>query len=225
MTSNLIIVLSAPSGGGKTSVIKRLLACVPRSVVSVSVTTRPKRFNEIDGHDYRFTDHASFKAMIEGNAFLEYTEVFGNYYGTLRSDVESHIKKGFDIVFDIDWKGAHILRSEMPKNIITIFLLPPSAHDLKNRLFARNTEENRQQNTRFSGACEDLKHWSEYDYVLINDNLDETTAQIVNIINVEKLKRERQEGIASFVDQLCFDIQDLNYAISNFLSSSSLRGA
>ena len=193
--------MSAPSGTGKTTVIKELLHDDPCLLFSTSVTTRQPRPNEKEGIDYYFIDEQHFQQLQKNNAFLEHATVFGYSYGTLKSSVEQLLLKGYDILLDVDWQGAQQIRHNTSHNNVSIFLLPPSMHDIEHRLRLRlqNTEKDVQQ--RLHTALEEITHCQEYDYVLINDTLEHSIEHIKAIIKAERLKRFRQEDLKGFITQ------------------------
>ncbi len=185
----LIIIISSPSGAGKTSICKNLLKLDSNIKLSISTTTRKSRDNEINGHDYYFVDVEKFEKMIDGNEFLEYAKVFGNYYGSVRSHVDSHILRSYDVLFDIDWQGAQqIIKSNYPR-IVTIFIIPPSKESIQERLVMRQNDSGDDIETVQQRMLEyetELSHKDEYKYIVLNKNLDECTKEIIKIINNER---------------------------------------
>ena len=185
----LIIIISSPSGAGKTSICKNLLKLDSNIKLSISTTTRKSRDNEINGHDYYFVDVEKFEKMIDGNEFLEYAKVFGNYYGSVRSHVDSHILRSYDVLFDIDWQGAQqIIKSNYPR-IVTIFIIPPSKESIQERLIMRQNDSGDDIETVQQRMLEyetELSHKDEYKYIVLNKNLDECTKEILKIINNER---------------------------------------
>ena len=198
----LLLVLSSPSGAGKTTLSRRLLEADARLTMSISVTTRAPRPREVDGQDYIFVDEAEFLRRIEQGAFLEHANVFGNRYGTPRKLVEDSLTAGRDVLFDIDWQGTQQLVELVPKDLVKIFILPPSWNALEERLKTRAQDSAEVVAKRMSEAANEITRWSEYDYVLINDDVNKTQAQIETILAAERLKRERQIGLSSFVKDL-----------------------
>ena len=198
----LLVVLSSPSGAGKTTIARLLMAADPAITMSVSATTRPMRPGEVDGRDYQFVDDARFQNMVEGNEFAEYATVFGHRYGTPEAPVSAAIEAGRDILFDIDWQGARQLETRMGKDLVTIFLLPPSMAELEHRLRARGTDGEEVIESRMRRAGEEISHWAEYEYVLINQDRDQCLAQVRSIVASERLKRSRQSGLNAFVRNL-----------------------
>jgi guanylate kinase len=198
----LMLVLSSPSGAGKTT-LSRMLLKADRSVeLSVSVTTRPKRANEKNGRDYRFIDKAQFTAMAEGGELLEWAEVFGNFYGTPRRPVERALAAGRDVLFDIDWQGTQQLREKARGDLASVFVLPPSAVELGRRLRSRALDDQRVIKERMAKAGDELSHWAEYDYVVVNDDIKRAFNELRQILAAERLKRERQPGLSTFVRDL-----------------------
>lgn len=202
----LMLVLSSPSGAGKSTLSRRLLAEEEgRVVMSVSTTTRPPRKGEVDGVDYRFTDMASFDRMVEDNAFLEYARVFGNCYGTPMAPVQAALEAGTDVLFDIDWQGTQQLAQKMPHDLVRIFILPPSTAELARRLRERGLDSAEVVAARMAKAADEISHWAEYDYVIVNDNIELSLNKVRAILHAERLKRERQTGLVQFVRGLLSD--------------------
>ena len=195
----MMLVLSSPSGAGKTTLSRRLLAEERGLELSISVTTRPKRRGEIDGRHYHFIDVKRFEAMARAGDLLESTEVFGNRYGTPRKLVEKALKQGRDVLFDIDWQGTQQLREKMPLDLVSVFVLPPSIRELERRLHTRAQDDDKIIRTRMAKAAGEMSHWPEYDYVVINHDLDHAFAEVRSILAAERLKRERQTGLSAFV--------------------------
>ena len=198
----VLLVISSPSGTGKTTICKKLLEYDKNIHLSVSVTTRKKRKNEVEGIDYYFRSKKDFLNLKSQNSFVENAFVFENYYGTLKSEVLKQLENGIDVLIDIDWQGTRQITQAMKGNLIKIFLLPPSIDELKKRLSKRNSDSIKEINFRMSKALKEIKHFDEYDYVLVNDNLDNTFQKIVKIIEVERLKLPRQLYISDFVKKL-----------------------
>ncbi len=195
----LLIVLSSPSGAGKTTISRLLLDADPSITMSVSATTRSIRPGEKEGRDYHFVDESEFQAMIEANEFAEYATVFDHRYGTPARPVREAIEEGRDILFDIDWQGASQLEERMAQDLVTIFLLPPSMGELERRLVARGTDGDSVIAERMRRAAGEIEHWGEYDYVLVNDDMDRCLADVRTIIAAERLRRNRQLGLTDFV--------------------------
>lgn len=195
----LMLVLSSPSGAGKTTISRRLLEADKDIVLSVSVTTRTPRPNEVDGRDYRFIDKRTFDAMVAEDALLEHAEVFGHHYGTPRGPVEQALAGGRDVLFDVDWQGARQLGQRMRKDLATIFILPPSTAELERRLRTRRQDADHTVSARMAKASGEIAHWDEYDYVVVNHDVDEALAQVRAILAAERLRRARQEGLVGFV--------------------------
>jgi len=198
----LMLVLSSPSGAGKTTLSRRLLKEDGRIALSVSVTTRPPRRGEIDGRDYHFIDRPRFDAMVARGELLEWAQVFGNCYGTPRAPVEAMLAKGDDVLFDIDWQGTQQLREKADRDLVSVFVLPPSIPDLEKRLRARAQDDDAVIRERMSKAADEMSHWAEYDYVVINREIEPAFAEVRSILAAERLKRERQTGLSSFVRDL-----------------------
>ncbi len=198
----LMLVLSSPSGAGKTTLSRMLLAADKSVELSVSVTTRARRANEEDGRDYHFIDAARFKTMVANNELLEWAEVFGNLYGTPRAPVERALASGRDVLFDIDWQGTQQLREKARGDMASIFVLPPSIGELERRLHSRALDDERVIKSRMAKAGDELSHWAEYDYVIINDDVDQALAKVRMILSAERFKRERQTGLSAFVRRL-----------------------
>jgi guanylate kinase len=198
-----MLVLSSPSGAGKTTMSKRLLATDPQIALSVSATTRKPRAGEIDGQDYSFVSQDRFDHMAATGQFLEWAHVFGNRYGTPRGPVEEALTEGRDILFDIDWQGTQQLRqSQAGGDLVSIFLLPPSLEELEARLTSRAADSEDVITQRMSRAADEISHWAEYDYVLVNDDPGQCLHEIRSILTSERLRRERQRGLAGFVRDL-----------------------
>ena len=195
----LLLVLSSPSGAGKTTLSRALLAADPAITMSVSVTTRAPRPGETEGVDYYFTGAAGFAAMESTGALLEGARVFGNSYGTPRAPVEAAIKAGRDVLFDIDWQGAQQLAEKMAGDLVRVFILPPSGPVLEERLRNRAQDPPEVVARRMAEASAELSHWAEYDYVIVNDTLDESLAGLRAILTAERLCRDRQSGLSAFV--------------------------
>ncbi|HWB50153.1 MAG TPA: guanylate kinase [Stellaceae bacterium] len=197
-----LLVLSSPSGAGKTTITRRLLERDPSLALSVSVTTRPPRPNEVDGRDYRFIDQAAFDRMAAAGELLEYASVFGNCYGTPRRPIEAVIAAGRDIVTDIDWQGTQQVKASLRDDLVTIFILPPDIAALESRLRMRAQDSDEVVARRMAKSAEEMSHWPEYDYVIINDDLEASVGQAQAIVTAERLRRDRWVGLAEFVTQL-----------------------
>lgn len=198
----VLLVLSSPSGAGKTTLSRRLLSSETGLSMSVSVTTRPPRPGEREGVDYHFVTKRAFSDAVAQGNFLEYAEVFGNFYGTLKAPVCEALERGEDMLFDIDWQGTQQLFKAMPDDIVRIFILPPTAHALRDRLINRAQDCEETVRRRMDGAAEEIRHWSEYEYVLINDDLDRCDEALRAILTAERLRRWRQVGLPAFVRDL-----------------------
>jgi guanylate kinase len=198
----LLLVLSSPSGAGKTTLSRRLIEADGEIAMSVSVTTRAPRPGEIDGTDYRFVDEATFNRMRDAGELLEWARVFDNFYGTPRAPVEATIAKGRDILFDIDWQGAQQLSEKMKHEVVRVFILPPSATVLSERLRARAQDAEAVVRRRMAEASDEISHWPEYDYVIVNADIDTSLAGLAAILTAERLKRERLDGLSAFVREM-----------------------
>ena len=198
----VLLVISSPSGTGKTTICKKLLEYDKNIHLSVSVTTRKKRKNEVEGIDYYFRSKKDFLNLKSQNSFIENAFVFENYYGTLKSEVLEQLENGIDVLIDIDWQGTRQITQAMKGNLIKIFLLPPSIDELKKRLSKRNSDSIKEINFRMSKALKEIKHFDEYDYVLVNDNLDNTFQKIIKIIEAERLKLSKKLYLSDFVKKL-----------------------
>ena len=198
----LMLVLSSPSGAGKTTLSRQLLDNDKQIQLSVSCTTRQKRPGERDGVDYRFIDTATFRGMIERKEFLEYAEVFGNYYGTPRAPVDQALAAGRDVLFDIDWQGTQQLKDKGRTDLVTVFILPPSTRDLEKRLLTRAQDSKQIVAERMARAADEMSHWAEYDYVVVNRDIGTSLTSLKAILTAERLKRERQVGMSGFVKAL-----------------------
>jgi guanylate kinase len=202
----LMLVLSSPSGAGKTTLSRRLLQSDAGVELSVSVTTRTQRPGEVDGRDYHFVDAAQFDAMAENGELLEWAWVFGHRYGTPRTPVEVTLAQGRDVLFDIDWQGTQQLREKTGRDLVSIFVLPPSIPDLEQRLRTRAQDSDEVIHARMAKAADEMSHWAEYDYVVINTEIDHAFAEVQSILAAERLKRERQTGLSEFVRRLQADL-------------------
>jgi guanylate kinase len=198
----LMLVLSSPSGAGKTTISRRMLERDPALTMSVSVTTRPQRPGEVPGVDYHFIDADSFQAMVERRELLEWARVFGNFYGTPRAPVEAALAAGRDVLFDIDWQGTQQLREAARADLVSIFVLPPTIAALERRLRSRAQDSDEEVARRMAKAADEMSHWPEYDYILVNHEIEGSVAQVAAILGAERLRRERQVGLHDFVSRL-----------------------
>jgi guanylate kinase len=198
----LMFVLSSPSGAGKTTLSRLLLDRESGLSMSVSATTRAKRPAETDGRDYHFVDAARFEAMVQNNELLEWATVFDNRYGTPRAPVEAALSAGQDVLFDIDWQGTQQLREKAHADVVSVFILPPSAADLEKRLHTRAQDSAEVIRGRMSRATHELSHWAEYDYIIVNHDIEDAFAEVQSILKAERLKRERRTGLTTFVRSL-----------------------
>jgi guanylate kinase len=202
----LLLVLSSPSGAGKTTITRRLIERDPGLELSISVTTRNPRGSEVDGHDYWFVDRDRFDAMDAAGEFLEHATVFGYRYGTPRRPIETALGAGRDVVTDIDWQGTQQLRASARDDIVTAFVLPPDIPTLEKRLRSRAEDSDSAIAARMSKSSDEMSHWSEYDYVVINDELEECVSLVRAILTAERSKRTRRIGLADFVNQIRGDL-------------------
>ena len=200
----LMLVLSSPSGAGKTTLSKKLVELDSNLIMSTSYTTRTKRVGEKDGQDYHFVEVGDFKEMIEEDQLLEYALVFGNYYGTPRLPVEKYLAQGKDVVFDIDWQGAQQLAQQKcsVEDVVSIFILPPSASELESRLKTRNQDSISEVESRMSQAASELSHYDEYNYIMVNNEIEESIKTLKAIVKAERLKTSRQTDLHKFVETL-----------------------
>ncbi len=202
----LLLVMSSPSGAGKTTLSRALLASDPNITMSVSVTTRQPREGEEDGKDYFFITKERFAAMRDAGELLEWAKVFGNYYGTPRGAVELALAKGRDMLFDIDWQGTQQLAQAVKDDLVTIFILPPSAEELRDRLVRRAQDAASIVAKRMAEAPKEISHWPEYDYVIVNETVSDTLEKITVILAAERLRRKRRVGLTDFVRELTNDL-------------------
>ena len=198
----LMLVLSSPSGAGKTSICKKLLETEKSLLMSISYTTRPKRKSENDGKDYFFVKKKEFDELQSKNYFVESALVFDHFYGTPKNFIERNLKKGIDILFDIDWQGAQKLVDYSKNDVVSIFVLPPSNKILLERLKKRNEDSIEIVKKRMSKAKSEISHWIEYDYIIINDDIDKSSKEVITILNAERKKRIRQKFIFDFIEKL-----------------------
>ena len=206
----LLIILSSPSGAGKSTLARRLRDWDPDIAFSVSATTRPARPGEIDGEDYIFLDENGFKSMVNRGEMLEHAHVFGNFYGSPRPPVEEAISQGRDVLFDIDWQGAQQIRnSALGQHTLSIFLLPPSIAELRRRLEGRAQDDQKVIRKRMLRSWDEISHWDGYDFVLINDDLDDTEARIKTIVDATRLRRLQQPILTEHVRGLQTEFEDM----------------
>jgi guanylate kinase len=201
----IMLVLSSPSGAGKTTIASRLLKD-PGIEISISHTTRMKRKGEKDGKDYHFVDRETFTLMRDQDAFLEWAVVFDNYYGTTRRPVEEALAAGRDVLFDVDWQGARKLRESAKDDVVTVFVLPPSATALEDRLKSRAEDEEDVVKRRMRGASNEIQHWDEYDYVVVNTDIEQSVAAVRAILAAERSRRTRLIGLKSFIQTLLAEL-------------------
>jgi guanylate kinase len=198
----LMLVLSSPSGAGKTSIARRLLDEEENIVMSVSATTRPPRKGEVEGVDYYFTDKIEFNLMVNRSEMLEHAKVFDHYYGTPSGPVTAALEDGCDVLFDIDWQGTQQLAQNARDDLVSIFVLPPSTNELERRLRARALDPVEVVEKRMAQAADEMSHWAEYDYIIVNDDFDRSVASVQAILHAERLRRERSTGLIDFVKRL-----------------------
>ena len=208
--TGLLIILSSPSGAGKSTLARRLMAWDPSLSFSVSATTRAPRPGEVDGKDYRFLPEAEFKALVTEDAMLEHAHVFGNFYGSPMAPVQQAIEAGRDVLFDIDWQGAQQIRnSALGRHTLSIFILPPSITELRRRLESRGQDTADVIAKRMQKSWDEISHWDGYDYVLVNDDLDETEAALKTIVTAERQRRVQQPGLREHVRRLQSEFEAL----------------
>lgn len=195
----LLLILSSPSGAGKSTLSRRLMAWDPSLRFSVSATTRPPRPGEVDGREYHFKAREDFEALVSGGQMLEYAQVFGNFYGSPRAPVEQAMAEGRDTLFDIDWQGGQQIKQAMRDDVVSIFILPPSIAELERRLRGRAQDSEAVIAARMAKSQAEISHWAEYDYVIVNRDLDAAFNDLVTILQAERLRRDRQPQLADFV--------------------------
>jgi len=198
-SNNIMVILSSPSGAGKTTISKKIQQKFQNFKISVSHTTRKPRANEVEGIDYYFINENNFKDKIKKNEFYEYAKIFGNYYGTSKESVLNLLKNKNDVLFDIDWQGTQKLSGNEGYEVVSIFILPPSRKELENRLKNRAQDTISEVKKRMSKASDEMSHYMEYDYIIINNNLEESATQVLNILRAERLKRKRLVDLNEFV--------------------------
>jgi guanylate kinase len=197
-----MLVLSSPSGAGKTTVARRLLDSDDNLIMSVSVTTRPARREEREGRDYNFTDEETFRHLVADGALLEHARVFDHFYGTPRRPVEEALAAGRDVLFDIDWQGTQQVMENAPEDLVSVFILPPTTNELEKRLKSRAQDSDEVVRRRMSKAADEMSHYTDYDYIIVNREVDESVASVRAILGAERLRRERLVGLHDFVERL-----------------------
>ena len=208
-SSGLLVIISSPSGAGKSSLARELVDSDPNLSFSISFTTREKRRGELDGKDYFFVDISTFKNLSEKGDMLEYAKVFGNYYGTPKAPIELGLMEGKDFVFDVDWQGGDQIRSsDFSENVVSIFILPPSISELENRLLGRRQDSKKIVANRMAEAKSEIEHWKEYDYVLVNNEFHKTLDEIRAIVKAARLALCRNSGLESFVSGLNYEFEE-----------------
>lgn len=195
----LMLVLSSPSGAGKTSISRKLLELEDDLSLSISVTTRPRRPGEVHGRDYLFVDATEFQLMVNRGELLEHAKVFGNYYGTPRGPVEAALAAGQDVLFDIDWQGTQQLEANASRDLVSVFILPPSTRELERRLRSRAQDSDEVVAQRMAKAADEISHYPEYQYILLNDDMAASVDRVRAILHAERIKRERLVGLPDFV--------------------------
>ena len=198
----LMLVLSSPSGAGKTSISRELLSRDKNLFMSVSATTRPKRPGEVEGKDYYFVSAEGFEGMVTRGEFLEHATVFGNRYGTPIAPVEKALAEGHDVLFDIDWQGTQQIASKLPDDLVTVFILPPSTKDLEQRLKTRAQDPPEVVAQRMAKAADEMSHWDAYDYIVVNRDLAQSVAEVHAVLNAERVRQSRLIGVSEFVSRL-----------------------
>ncbi|MFM2280285.1 MAG: hypothetical protein RLZZ444_2516, partial [Pseudomonadota bacterium] len=196
------LVISSPSGAGKSTIARNILEKDQKMSLSVSVTTRKRRPSEIEGVHYKFVSHKEFERLRDSDALLEWAEVHGNFYGTPREEAEIALSEGRDMLFDIDWQGAQQLQEKMSADVVSIFILPPTMDELQSRLNRRAEDSAEVIATRLANARAEISHWLEYDYVVVNDDLDRAFSAVKSIVEAERLRRDRRHGLFDFVSEL-----------------------
>ena len=208
-SSGLLVIISSPSGAGKSSLARELVDSDPNISFSISFTTREKRRGELDGKDYFFVDISTFKNLSEKGEMLEYAKVFGNYYGTPKAPIELGRMEGKDFVFDVDWQGGDQIRSsDFSENVVSIFILPPSISELENRLLGRRQDSKKIVSNRMAEAKSEIEHWKEYDYVLVNNEFHKTLDEIRSIVKASRLSLCRNSSLESFVSSLNCEFEE-----------------
>ena len=198
----LMLVLSSPSGAGKTTIARKLMELDKNLTISISSTTRVKRPSETDGADYNFVSDERFEEMVGKDEFLEHATVFNHRYGTPRAPVETALAEGRDVLFDIDWQGTQQLAEKAPKDLVSVFVLPPSTVELERRLRSRAQDPDEVVRDRMAKAANEVSHWAEYEYILRNDDVAKSVASVQSILHAERLRRERQVGLRDFIETL-----------------------
>jgi guanylate kinase len=198
----LMLVLSSPSGAGKTTIARKLLQQDGNLSMSVSVTTRPRRPGEVNGVDYQFVTASEFDRLVGEGALLEHAKVFGNHYGTPRAAVEAALTEGRDVLFDIDWQGTQQLAERARDDLVSVFVLPPSTRELERRLKSRAQDSPREVARRMAKAADEMSHWAEYDYIIVNHDIGTSVRRVQAILQAERLRRDRQIGLSEFVKAL-----------------------
>lgn len=203
-----MLIVASPSGAGKTSLCRRLMADNAELMLSISATTRGVRPGEQDGRDYHFVDQAAFQRMVEADAFLEHAGVHDHAYGSPRAPVEAALNEGRDVLFDIDWQGARKVAEQAPDDTVRVFILPPSIEELRRRLYARAQDEAEVIERRIGRARDEIARWREFDYVIVNDDFDGSYAELAHIYRGERIRRDRNGWISDFVSELIRNLDE-----------------
>lgn len=198
----LMLVFSSPSGAGKTTISRKLLEKDSNLELSISATTRPRRPGEVNGKDYFFVSPEQFEAMVARGEMLEHAQVFDHRYGTPREPVEKALQAGRDVLFDIDWQGTQQVADKASRDLVRVFVLPPSVQELERRLYARARDPEEVVRSRMAKAADELSHWAEYDYIIVNHDIDRSLSDVQSILNAERLRRERRVGLRDFIETL-----------------------
>ena len=201
-SEGILFILSSPSGAGKTTIAHAIADMDSNTTLSVSCTTRAMRLNEISDQDYHFVEHDEFLNMVAEDKFLEYAIIYDHLYGTPKEKIIDHINNGKDVIFDIDWQGASAIKKALPKHVVSIFILPPSLETLKDRLQSRSSDSKADIDKRFKEAIHEISHYVDYDFVVINDDLEKAIDEVYSILKAERLRRTRRNGIAGFIESL-----------------------
>ena len=201
-SEGMLFILSSPSGAGKTTIAHAIAKKDKNTVLSISCTTRAIRPNEKQDQDYHFVKHDDFLDMVAEDQFLEYAIIYDHLYGTKRDSITGHINDGTDVIFDIDWQGASSIKKQLPAQVVSIFILPPSLDTLKARLQARSSDSETEIEKRFKEAIHEISHYKDYDFVVVNDNLEKATEEVYSILKSERLRRTRRIGVSNFIENM-----------------------
>lgn len=201
-SKGMLLILSSPSGAGKTTIAKAIATRDKKTTLSISYTTRTKRQNETDGKEYHFATHNEFLNMVADDKFLEYAIIYDHLYGTPKKDILNHINNGIDVILDVDSQGAESITKALPQNTVKIFILPPSLQSLEHRLIGRSTESKDEVQRRLKDSIQEISHYKNYDFIVINDDLEKAIEEVYTILKSERLKRLRRIGLAEFIEKL-----------------------